>query len=99
MNFEQKVLNKVLLFLLFCLILNNKWILSVLLTLNALKFSFTYLGESKVLQYFGNMKHNSVAPDTFVEMMNVSNLSPRAVFYIYFHSLDYGLAIQDFMPI
>ena len=30
---------------------------------------FTYLlGESKVWQYFGNVRHNSVAPDAFANI-------------------------------
>ena len=30
-------------------------------------------GESKVLQYFGNMRLNLVAPDGFTEVMKVMN--------------------------
>ena len=32
-----------------------------------------YLGESKVLQYFGNMKHNSSVPGAFAEVMKMMN--------------------------
>ena len=33
------------------------------------------LGESKVLQYFGNTRHNSITQDTFVKIMKVTNHS------------------------
>ena len=32
-----------------------------------------YQGESKVLQYFGSMRHNLAAPDAFAEVMKVMN--------------------------
>ena len=32
-----------------------------------------YEGESKILPYFGNVGHNLVAPDTFVEVVKVTN--------------------------
>ena len=34
---------------------------------------FNSQGESKVLQYFGKMRHNSVAPDTFVMAIKMMN--------------------------
>ena len=35
--------------------------------------SLNYSGKSKVLQYFGDMKYNSVALDTFAEILKVTN--------------------------
>ena len=32
-------------------------------------------GESRFLQYFGNMRHNSSVPDAFTEVMKVANHS------------------------
>ena len=32
-----------------------------------------YLSESKLLQYFGNARHNSVALDAFTEVVKVTN--------------------------
>ena len=38
----------------------------------AIIFQITkYLGETKVLQFFGNMRHNSVATYGFVEVLNL----------------------------
>ena len=34
---------------------------------------YIYSGESKVLQYFGNMRCNSAAPDAFSNVVKVSN--------------------------
>ena len=35
--------------------------------------TFSYLGESKVLQFFCNTRHNPMAPDTFAEIMKLLN--------------------------
>ena len=32
-----------------------------------------HLGESKVLQHFGNVKHNLADPDVFAEVMKETN--------------------------
>ena len=32
-----------------------------------------YLGESKVLQYFSNMKHNATNLDSFAEVVKLTN--------------------------
>ena len=34
-----------------------------------------YEGESKVLQYFGNMRHNLAASDALATVMKVTNFS------------------------
>ena len=36
--------------------------------------SLNYYGESKVLQYFGNIRHNSTALDAFVEVVKLTKL-------------------------
>ena len=61
--------------------------------------SFIYYKGSKVLQYFGNMRHNSTAPHAFVEVIMMTNhselfdakftwYSSSATYQIYLYSLD-----------
>ena len=38
-----------------------------------IKFIHIYSGESKVLPYFGNVRHNSVALDAFAEVVKKTN--------------------------
>ena len=36
-------------------------------------FKALYSDESKALQYFGNVRHNTAAPDNFIGVMKVTN--------------------------
>ena len=60
-----------------------------------------YLGESKVLQYFSNMRHNLAAPDTFAEVVKVVNHSGLwdAKFVMHwncFYGFEHGYRIHVF---
>ena len=68
---------------------------------------WNYLGESKVLLYFGSMRHNSVAPDGFAKIVKVMNLtglwdaelawySPSATHQIHLYGLEHNLKIHSF---
>ena len=35
--------------------------------------TFIYLGESKILQYFNNVRYNLAVPDAFAEVVKVMN--------------------------
>ena len=37
------------------------------------KYSLSYKDESKVLQYFGNMRYNLTLPDALVEVVKVTD--------------------------
>ena len=63
-----------------------------------LLFSYDYLGESEVLQYFGKLQHNTTAPNAFTEDVKVTNQTGQldADFTRYFPSVTrriclYGL--------
>ena len=66
-----------------------------------------HLGQSKVLQYFGNVWHNSVYPDMFVEIMKAMNynglkgakltrFSPNDTCRIWLCGLKHGFGIHHF---
>ena len=68
-----------------------------------------YIGESKVLQYFGNMWHSSAVLDAFGKVMKVMNhtrlwnalliwYSLSATHKICLYGLEYSLVIHSFRP-
>ena len=70
---------------------------------------WNHFSESKILQYFGNMKHHTATPDAFAEIRIVINhaelwdaelawYSLRATQRICLHGLEHGLGINDFRP-
>ena len=71
------------------------------------KKKYRFLGESKVLQYFSNVRYNSVIPDAFVESVKLTNYielwdtkfawnSLRADHRISHHGLERRLGIHAF---
>ena len=65
--------------------------------------------ESKVLQYFNNVRHNSAAPDTFAVVVKVTNhtglwdaelvsYSPSAPSLICLYKLEHDVGIHGFRP-
>ena len=58
-----------------------------------------YFGESKVLKYFGHVKQNSTAPNTFAEILKLTN-SPgtRQVLLARFVSMTWGMASESIFP-
>ena len=74
---------------------------------NLVWYHFNYLGESKVLQYFGNVSHNSAALDAFVDVVNETKYtglwdakftwySPSDTPRICFYGLEHELGFYDF---
>ena len=68
-----------------------------------------YLGESKVLQYFDNVRHNSTALDAFAKFVKVICHTgqwdakfawnfPSATHLICLYAFDHGLRSHDFKP-
>ena len=56
---------------------NRGWTYEIGLKVNVLMFNKiikkNYLGESKVLQYFINVRHNLAVPDSFAKAVKVIN--------------------------
>ena len=52
------------------------------------------------LQYFGNMRYTSPAPDALVRSCDVKLAwySPNVTHWIYFYELEHSLRIHSFMP-
>ena len=68
---------------------------------------YSWSNNSKVLQYFGNVRHNLAASDSFVEVVTMRNqvkcralpiLSQWYSCRIYLYGLEHGLRIYVFMP-
>ena len=68
-----------------------------------------YQGESKVLQYFGNVRHNSIALDVLAEGVKVTShtglwdaelawYSPSATQQICLYGFEHNLGIHGFRP-
>ena len=70
-------------------------------------YIYIYSSESKVLQYFGSMRHNSIAPDVFANVVKLTNntelsdaelvwYSPSATCRICLFSLKHSFWIYGF---
>ena len=94
--------------LIFCLFFSNYFFLYYKkISWKLIKPFSIYLGESKVLHYFSNVRYNSTAPNAFVEIVKVTNptrlwdtklacVSASDTRRICFCSLDHGLRIDGF---